>query len=99
MKYYSIVIILAFLFTVSLDAQTVEGTVFEAGQDKAVPLTGVNIYWSGTQLVTVSDEKVSAAIQSMFIRIIKTSNTLCVKILRLGKLRYRRVQKPLSFRR
>lgn len=56
MKNYSIVIILAFLCTISLHAQSVEGTVFEAGQEKEVPLTGVNIYWSGTQIVTVSDE-------------------------------------------
>jgi outer membrane receptor for ferrienterochelin and colicin len=58
MKNISIVILLTLLITtsISLEAQTVQGTVFEAGEGKAVPLTGVNVYWSGTQIVSVSDE-------------------------------------------
>ncbi|MDP3462021.1 MAG: TonB-dependent receptor, partial [Bacteroidales bacterium] len=36
--------------------QQIKGTVFESVEEKNKPLPGVNIYWSGTQAGTVSDE-------------------------------------------
>ncbi len=54
------IILLLFIFsvfiTINVNAQKVKGTVFEYGEPNLQPLTGVNIYWSGTQQGTVSDE-------------------------------------------
>ncbi|MBS4056098.1 MAG: TonB-dependent receptor [Bacteroidales bacterium] len=38
-------------------SQQLTGLVFEQGTEKTLPLPGVNIYWSGTQIGTTSDEK------------------------------------------
>lgn len=44
------------LVSIHTKGQQIKGTVFEAVEDKTQPLPGVNIYWSGTQSGTVTDE-------------------------------------------
>ncbi|NOU45518.1 MAG: TonB-dependent receptor [Bacteroidales bacterium] len=51
-----LLLIVPILFSSQLNAQAIRGTVFESGEPKPAPLPGVNIYWSGTQQGTVSDE-------------------------------------------
>jgi outer membrane receptor for ferrienterochelin and colicin len=53
---YIILLIVPILFSSQLKSQAIRGTVYEYGEPKPTPLPGVNIYWSGTQLGTVSDE-------------------------------------------
>jgi outer membrane receptor for ferrienterochelin and colicins len=53
---YIILLIVPILFSSQLKSQAIRGTVYEYGDPKPTPLPGVNIYWSGTQLGTVSDE-------------------------------------------
>ena len=55
-KFRILLLIVPILFSLQLNAQAIRGTVFESGEPKPAPLPGVNIYWSGTQQGTVSDE-------------------------------------------
>jgi outer membrane receptor for ferrienterochelin and colicin len=51
-----LLLIVSILLSSQLGAQAIRGTVFESGETMPTPLPGVNIYWSGTQQGTVSDE-------------------------------------------
>jgi len=58
MKKYTIILLLTtFLGIISVQGQDVQGNVSELNEDQErVPLPFVNVYWSGTQHGTVSDE-------------------------------------------
>ncbi len=55
MKYIVLVLLAALLHGFAV-AQQVRGTVYEKGEPEPTPLPGVNVYWSGTQQGTITDE-------------------------------------------
>lgn len=56
--------ILSFLFIISGYSQTLKGRVYEMQNGKKNPLTGVNLYWEGTQTGATSDENGKFVINS-----------------------------------
>jgi outer membrane receptor for ferrienterochelin and colicins len=59
-----LLILLSNLLIITIKAQEVRGVVVERNdRGQKQPLTGVNVYWSGTQAGTVTDEKGNFRIQ------------------------------------
>lgn len=58
MRFILFITILLLANSISISGQNITGQTFGLdGSGKEVPLTGVNLYWSGTQHGTVSDEQ------------------------------------------